>query len=361
MKFNIGIFLYSHPKPAILILTVSATKLLIFILFIFTLFLITSSPGYAVSEEDVVWSADFETGDISQWSPGGGFIKQGSSGKVDIITSPVHSGKYAAALSINTSEPSSTGNQAAYLFRWQDLPGKEYYYSAWYYIPSNINPGSWWNIFQWKSMHSSGNDPMIVLDAINYSSGQTGLVMYWRADNETLRKRWTQENLKPIPRDTWFQIEGYYKQSTLQDGHVTVWQDGVKIFDVKNLQTALSEDTVHWSINNYTSNITPPNTTIYVDDAVISKTKVGTGNGSTPNPTPTTPPTISPTPPPTPTASPTIPGDANGDGKVDGLDYTLWIDHYGTTNASGPSEGDFNGDHNVDGLDYVIWVDNYGT
>lgn len=65
----------------------------------------------------------------------------------------------------------------------------------------------------------------------------------------------------------------------------------------------------------------------------------------------------SPIPPPGNTAPA---GDANGDGKVDGLDYYIWLSHYGQTVGGGSSVGDFNGDGRVDGLDYYIWLSNYG-
>ncbi len=59
------------------------------------------------------------------------------------------------------------------------------------------------------------------------------------------------------------------------------------------------------------------------------------------------------------------PGDAGNDGKVDGGDYTVWADNYGTTDAlpfsaGGWVVGNFNEDTNVDGGDYTIWCDNYG-
>ncbi len=65
---------------------------------------------------------------------------------------------------------------------------------------------------------------------------------------------------------------------------------------------------------------------------------------------------------PMPTAtSLVVRGDANGDGRVDGLDYVIWVDNYGTSSGASVSQGDFNRDGKVDGLDYVIWVDNYNT
>jgi hypothetical protein len=54
------------------------------------------------------------------------------------------------------------------------------------------------------------------------------------------------------------------------------------------------------------------------------------------------------------------PGDANGDSNVDGIDYVIWLNHYGQNVSGGPSVGDFNGDGKVDGIDYVIWLNNFG-
>jgi outer membrane protein assembly factor BamB len=59
-----------------------------------------------------------------------------------------------------------------------------------------------------------------------------------------------------------------------------------------------------------------------------------------------------------PTGTPK-PGDANSDGHVDGIDYVIWLNHYGQ-NVSGPGVGDFNSNDVVDGVDYVTWLNNYG-
>jgi hypothetical protein len=63
----------------------------------------------------------------------------------------------------------------------------------------------------------------------------------------------------------------------------------------------------------------------------------------------------------TPTPVPNVkPGDTNGDGRVDGLDYVVWLTHYGITTANGYRDGDFNNDGRVDGVDYVAWIMGYG-
>jgi hypothetical protein len=74
---------------------------------------------------------------------------------------------------------------------------------------------------------------------------------------------------------------------------------------------------------------------------------------ATSNPTSTASPASSP--PPT-----LKPGDANNDGRVDGVDYVVWLNHYGQNIANGNLSGDFNADSKVDGVDYVIWMNYFG-
>ncbi len=97
----------------------------------------------------------------------------------------------------------------------------------------------------------------------------------------------------------------------------------------------------------------------YINNLVTTIEAVSNGS-STPAPTPQPTLTTTTTPAPTPTPIPSIPGDANGDRHVDDLDYTIWANNYGITNATGPRQGDFNNDHRVDDLDYTIWANNYG-
>jgi len=53
------------------------------------------------------------------------------------------------------------------------------------------------------------------------------------------------------------------------------------------------------------------------------------------------------------------PGDANQDCRVDGLDYSVWLNNYNHSTTKGAENGDFNNDGFVDGLDYVIWFKSY--
>ena len=53
------------------------------------------------------------------------------------------------------------------------------------------------------------------------------------------------------------------------------------------------------------------------------------------------------------------PGDANNDQIVDGADYTIWANNFGTNGNGTP--GDFDENNHVDGADYTMWANNFGT
>src|SRR3989344_176307 len=112
-------------------------------------------------------------------------------------------------------------------------------------------------------------------------------------------------------------------------------------------------------VNSFTFTKGPPVTPTYGPSPTPSRTPSPT---RTPTPGASATPTRTPTPirSPTPTPSGQLPGDANGDGRVDGVDYVIWFNHYGTNVSNGPAGGDFDRNGRVDGVDYVIWFNHYG-
>lgn len=214
---------------------------------------------------DIFWSAGFETGDISEWTDHGDWLRQGTTATYQVQEQTAHSGDYAVKFSIDTS---SNTSQAAYLFYWDVLPNTAYY-SAWYYIPSNIQTEVWWNIMQWKSTYNGDSDysrPVFVLDGAIF--GQTAISLCHLPDKNVDKVCWKQTQVM-LPRDQWFQIEVYYERSKT-NGHVIVWQDGVKLFDITGYPTVLSDGTLYYSVNHYTDGMSPDISSIFIDDVVIS-------------------------------------------------------------------------------------------
>ena len=220
---------------------------------------------------DLFWSAGFENGDLSEWTPYGSWLRQGNTATYDIQQSIVHSGDYAIKLTIDTSSGTS---QAAYLFFWNNQLPDAAYYSAWYYIPENIDTDVWWNIMQWKSTYDGNTDhsrPMFVLDGAIFN--QTALSLCYLPDRDADKKCWKQTDVA-LPKNQWVHIEVYYEKDK-NDGHVIVWQDGVKLFDITGYPTVLSDGSLYYSVNHYTDSISPDVSSIYIDDVAISYSPVG--------------------------------------------------------------------------------------
>jgi hypothetical protein len=234
----------------------------------------TTAP--APGPSTLVWKATHETGDISEWQQHGDFIRQGKSAYYTMVTSPVHNGNYAVALTIDTEGYSGSGDFAAYLFYWDQLPGDAYYYSAWYFIPEGTQPQDWWNVWQWKSTYNGNTDnsvPMYALDIREENPGQLALLLIFRPDLQTKIEH--RQHVRSVPTGQWFHIEAYYKKGMSKNGQVIVWQDGTEIFNLSGVQTTETDNTVYWSVNHYTDHIIPNPSSIFVDDAAISTERLG--------------------------------------------------------------------------------------
>jgi hypothetical protein len=233
----------------------------------------TSTPP----SSSVLWSADMETGDLSQWSQpdvpggpnvGGGVFESGtSSAGVDAV-SVAHRGTHSAKLFINTLNAPGIPTSGVRLFRWlEPQTHSDLYYRVWYYFPRRYIPNgdpAWWNVFQWKSKRGGGSDPFFALNVGNRPDGS----MYFYLYNQNSKTSYSQ-TVKNIPDSQWFRVDAFYQCTGDHAGHVTFWQDAEQIFDVSGVQTRYPEGDCEWSVNNYSNSLNPPTATIYVDDAAI--------------------------------------------------------------------------------------------
>jgi hypothetical protein len=244
----------------------------------FFIFLLHSS-GASSGASGVLWSAGMETGDMREWSqpcPGsypcgnelGGEFNSGNAAS-GTSRDVAHTGRYSAKLTITT--PPAAGVR---LFRWGELQRyDELYFSAWYYFPKRYDtPAGWWGIFQWKSkISATQNDPFFILNIGNRENGNMHLYMYgWQT------KVSYPQTTKDIPVAQWVHVEAFYRCAADGTGKVTVWQDGVQILDAQNVDTRYANGECHWSLANYSDQVTASPTTIYIDDVAISTTRIGT-------------------------------------------------------------------------------------
>jgi len=225
----------------------------------------------------VLWSADMETGDLSQWSrpdvpggpnAGGGVFNSGTATATVDVASLSHGGSHSAKLYVNTLSSPEISTSGTRLFRWlESETHTDVFYSVWYFFPRRYTPNGnppWWNVFTWKSKHDDTSDPFFALNVGNRPDGSMFFYLY----NQNTKTSYSQAIMN-IPDGQWFHVEAFYKCAGDNTGHVTFWQDGVQLFDVPNVQTRYAGGTCEWSVNNYSSSLNPATATIYVDDAAI--------------------------------------------------------------------------------------------
>ena len=231
----------------------------------------------------ILWSADMETGDLSQWTHSGSHGGSYDSGNCirpqnGVSSEHAHSGRYSMKLTIDTSVESGCRQ-----FRHEEaITGKPLYYSAWFYIPQYYHPLNYWNVFQFKSEAGGANEPFWVVDVMARSqTGALHLVLRWKGavegPAEEGKHRGTRrydQAAADVPVGKWFRIEAFLQQSSDAKGELVVWQDGVQLWDMQNVKTKFPGGDQRWSVNNYSDKLIPSPATLYIDDAEISVTRV---------------------------------------------------------------------------------------
>jgi hypothetical protein len=232
----------------------------------------------------VVWQADMETGDLSQWRIGtNSKSEQQDSGLCyrpanGVSNEQAHSGSYSMKMTIDSRQDAGCRQ-----FRRVEPPtGYPLYYSAWYYIPQQTRVGNFWNIMQFKAKLNGENGLFWKLDARNFKgTTDLGLMLEWKGpiagphagDGVAIRKY---ENVEArLPVGEWFKLEAFLKQSEQFDGQITVWINGKQIYDVQNVRTKFPGGVQSWSVNNYGKGLLPNPTTLYIDDVAISTVHTG--------------------------------------------------------------------------------------
>lgn len=209
----------------------------------------------------VIWSANQESGDLSEWTAGqkGESVFNTGTGRVEVSQDVAHGGRFSLKMSIQGAAGQTEGARA---FRWSENQ-EEAYYSVWFYIPQTYKPVQWWSIFQFKSV-TTESDPMWMVDIDNRPDGSMYLYLWDAIDGRSFTPR----HQIDLPVGRWFLLTAYFRRERDGTGRIALWQGTTLLYDIDHVRT-VTGDSVHWGICNYTDNIAPPDVTIYADDAEI--------------------------------------------------------------------------------------------
>lgn len=259
----------------------------------------------------VLWYADHEDGDLSDWedagtgtnTAGGGIFNTGGEAVTAALASGIaHSGAASLEATITGAWRAENGNRAVRAMRWTDRPWDEggayfpdaAYYSVWMRVSASYDPakeppwdpgdGGWWNVFQFKADNLAGvSVPIVVLDLWRNpetDAMELALIVKTYPDPyaEDHTQAWHgQSEPRPLQPGRWVHVEAFYRKSADGDGAVAVWQDGVPLFAVDGIVTRFDEQ-VSWGVGNYTDHVVggpvPGTATIHFDDAIVATTRV---------------------------------------------------------------------------------------
>lgn len=223
---------------------------------------------------NVLWSATFEPGDLSEWTSDG----QGGVDNEGIAIAPApeqavtHTGRYAGKATVM---PALGMDSINYFYRLQPSP-PEAYYAAWFYIPPTFTVGSWLSIIHFRGS-STGDGGMNIFPSWDVNlytqpDGSLAAQLYNYVTTVNLQ----QPNPLAVPVGKWVHFELYFRKASTPTGEVQLWQDDVPILDAQGVVTAQS-DWNEWSVGAAANDITPGQGVVYVDDATISVTRLGSG------------------------------------------------------------------------------------
>jgi len=268
----------------------------------------------ASSSGPIVWSASFEFDNLVQWyypsivasgAVGGGEFDcglPGVGGFFSVASQDVaHSGSWSDKLSITTPNASG-GISCTRMYRWNESENPAYfatglYYSLYLYIPKLYTVNGkflFWNLFQFKDKHpcSAGacTDPfwwLIVRNRTPRTASPMYVDLVWASQvtipgpfqgNGVGYKEYHPSVGLDLPVGQWIHFEFYLKQNTVTngsnnyDGRLTIWQDGVQLYDMVNVETKYPDGVQgqDWSVNLYSDGLVPNPSVIYVDDLAES-------------------------------------------------------------------------------------------
>jgi hypothetical protein len=215
----------------------------------------------------VPWTTGFEDGFCDYASPMGFCFATGS-GSLSVVTSPVHSGQYAAAFSVQGGAVDGGGAQVRCV--QQGLFPSAAYYGAWYYVPEfALNAGNW------NLLHFQGGVPGQTLHGlwdvslVNLGAGGPLHVLFFDFLTGSAPDS---SAVPPIPLSQWFHLEVYFKRAKDATGELSVWQDGVMAVHLTGLRTD-DTDWGQWYVGNLAAALVPGASTVYVDDVTIGSTR----------------------------------------------------------------------------------------
>lgn len=209
------------------------------------------------------WASGFENG-FCDYGDVNGFCYSDPRASYELVTSPVHSGRFAAAFHL-LAEEDGDGNQARCVRRGE-LP-RAAYYGAWFLVTSAPTSVSNWNLMHFQSGTLPELEDLHGLFDVSLERSEAGEIRAYILDHLNGGKV-QNEDIQPIPIGAWFHLELYLERADGPTGQIALYQDGELIAERSGIVTDDSS-WGQWYIGNLAHVSSPPESTMYVDDVSL--------------------------------------------------------------------------------------------
>lgn len=211
----------------------------------------------------VPWATGFEAR-FCDYTELAGFCYTEPSASYSLVSSPVHSGRHAAAFRVNSSD---TNGKQARCVRQGALPA-EALYSVWFLLPRTATNDAVWNLVHFQGGTPTEQHGLWDISLVNGRDGRLEAVVYDFLNGAVYRPL----TPVPVPIGAWFQLELHLKRAADATGEVALYQDGVLLLEKKSL---ITDDSSwgQWYVGNFATGLTPSDFTLYVDDVAIRSTQ----------------------------------------------------------------------------------------
>ncbi len=221
---------------------------------------------------ELVWSTDHEVGDFSDWERGGEFYggeyEWGDvSGYVELGVGRDASNGVVAE--INTAARNETSGGVRMYRRVEERAA---YYRAWFRLEDAHRVADWWSIFLFHARDeelSLENDVSLWdVRLVNDAEGQLSLQFF---DHDRMLGVSAPMGRGAVSPGQWFELSAYLDYRPPNATRLIIWQGDTLLFDEMSLRTPL-ETNVFWSVGNGAGDLSPADSTLYLDDAEVRGT-----------------------------------------------------------------------------------------
>ena len=213
----------------------------------------------APTASTVVWHADFETGDLSQWDK----AQMVSADRLQVVSSTRRLGSYALKATVKQGDDpiNASGNRNELVKMTHEASGSEYYYGWSTQFASDYPSAKAWQVFtQWHHEGSDGSPPVefdVYGEQIQLNIGGNAPVTVWST---------------PLVRGQWLDFVFHVKWSAdASVGFVELYVNGKLVLPKRQIATMYPGMLNYLKMGLYRSDTIKPDGVVYHDNWVMGR------------------------------------------------------------------------------------------